>query len=242
MSVENINQSHVALWRDISNIFDDGQTPSSQRKNQPSPKQAKPQDIPSRKAPEAKDNAVVKEGLDNVKDRPVLFSIERLMALLFDLALTQREALRDERMTDANIAQQMGEAQAEDLRDEGAMEVSGAVFSATAQISGAAVVIGGGIGTIKNNNVMSVSNKMMAFQSASQAFGSVGTMSKGGFDYQEKQDEAQKALDDASASQAKSLEESDNDDQKEEQQIIQALVELQDKLIESRHEAVRATA
>ena len=198
--------------------------------------------LPSRAAPKASQSAEVKDGIDSLSNSRIQFSIETLIQLLFELALKQREARRESRMADATAAEEMGMAAAEDLKDEGAMEVTGATLLAGAQVAGAATVVGGGVRTAKTDNVLEVSNKMMSYQATSQSFGAVGQLSKGGTDYEAKQDEAQKALHDASATQAKSIEDSDNEDQKDEAQLIQSIVQLKQQQEESRHEAVRATA
>lgn len=206
------------------------------------PRAGKISSLPQRAAPKTGDSTQVKEGMDRLSQTKVIFSIEVLLALLFDLANNQRRAQRESRMADASIAQDMGKAAAEDIRNEAIMGMTGSVLGATAQIGGAAAVIGGGIKTARSGNVMEVSNKMMTYQASSQTFSSMGQVTKGGFDYQGKQDEAQKALHDASATQAKSIEDSDSEDAKDEAQLVQAIIQLQQQQEESRHEAVRATA
>lgn len=208
----------------------------------PNPQMAHIAALPERAAPQTNQSAQVKEGVETLTGTKLKFSIEVLIALLFELALKERQARRESSMADATAAEQMGMAAAKEVKSQAVMEITGAVFSATAQVTGAATVVGGGIRTVKSGNFMEVSNKMMTYQATSQAFGSGGQLTKGGFDYQAKQDEAQKAMDDASATQAKSIEESDNQDQKDEAQLVQSIIQLQQQQEESRHEAMRATA
>jgi hypothetical protein len=172
----------------------------------------------------------------------MLFSVDVLIALLFEIALEARNTRRESAMADATIAEDMGMAAAKDLHDQAVMSVSGDTLSAVSQVAGASAVIGGGVRTAKSGNVMEVSNKMMSYQATGQSFGAVGTLSKGGFDYQSKQDEAQKALDDASATQARAIQDSDREDQKSETQLVQSIIQLRQQQEESRHEAARATA
>ena len=201
-----------------------------------------PSVLPSRAAPNAADGPLLAQGLDNISSTDLLFSIETLVRLMFKLALEQRNVRRISRMQDANAAESMGQAAAADLRDEAAMSVSGATVMASMQVVGSATVIGGGISTAKNTDTMAVTNKMMQFQAASQTFGATGQMAQGGFNYEVHQDEANKALHDASATRIKSLEEIESDDAKGETQLIQSIIQMQQKQEESRHEAVRATA
>lgn len=208
----------------------------------PNPMLAKASPLPQRAAPKTSDSGQVKKGIEELNDTKLLFSIQVLIALLFELVLKQRISQRESRMADATNAEQMQMAAADDLRDEAVMSVAGAAVSAGAQVAGAATVVGGGIRTAKTSNVMEVSNKMMTFQASSQALSASGQVAQGGFQYAEKQDEATKTLHDATASQEKSIEDSDNEDQKDETQLVQSIIQLQQKQEESRHEAVRATA
>lgn len=213
------------------------------RKNlTPNPMVSKPAPLPQRAAPKTSESAQVKEGIEKLSDTRLLFSMQLLISLLFEIILKLKVEQRQSAMADATISEKMGMAAADDLRDEAAMSISGSVASAGMQVAGAATVIGGGIRTSKASNVMEVSNKMMTYQAASQSFGAAGQVSQGGFQYGEKQDEANKALHDATASQGKSIEESDKADEKDEDQLVQSIIQLQQKQEESRHEAARATA
>ncbi len=203
---------------------------------------AKESALPQRATPKANAGAEVKKGVETLSNTTLFFSVETLIELLFDLALKQREARRESRMADATAAEEMGMAAAQDIKDEGSMEITGAVLASTAQVAGASTVIGGGVRTGRTENVMEVSNKMMTYQATSQTFGAAGQVAQGGSQYTEKQDEAQKALHDASATQAKSIEDSDSEDKKDEAELIQAIIQLQQQREESRHEAMRATA
>ena len=198
--------------------------------------------IPSRRAPKAADADRLQEGLGNLNKTKMQFSIRLLKSLMFDLANEQKIIMRKSRQSDVEVAVDMYEAGADDMRDEAVMGLAGATTMATMQVAGAATVIGGGISQAKVGDTMMVSNKMMGFQAGSQVFGSVGSMTQGAFNYEAKMDEAQKASHDAAATKAKSLEESDNEDAKDEQQLVQSLIQLNEKLEESRHEAKRATA
>ena len=242
MSVQNVKNTPVNWHNIVANVQGGLKTMKNKKTAAPHAPSSSPPAIPARKAPKASDSEQVKAGLENVNRTKLLFSIELLVSLLFKLAMDQSSARRASRMQDATTAEEMGEAAASDLRDEAVMAVTGAVVSSTAQIAGAGTMIGGGIRTAKMDNVMEVSNKMMTYQAVDQTFGAMGKTSQGGFDYQSKEDEAQKALDDSAASQAKSLEESDADDEKDEMQVVQSIIQLEQQMEETRHEAMRATA
>ncbi len=238
------NQTAVKNWDIAVNSVQEGsQTVVSPTSSAATPfaPSAAPPEIPSRRAPDAADAQKFEEGLDNLNNTVLLFSIEALGRLLKLISLKQHQIESEARMAETEISQDMSGAAADDLREEGVMSLAGSTVMSLMQITGAAAMIGGGISQAKVSNTMAVSNRMMTFQAASQAISATGSMIQGGLNLEVKKEEAEKVLHEADAAVAKSLEESDNEASKEELQLVQAIIQFLEKLEESRHEAVKAT-
>ncbi len=247
MTTTNINNQQIPIKNlqvALASVQQSSKSAEASGGNVSSPQAPKsePSKLPSRQAPNASDVASLQDGLDNINITNLLFSVEVLVRLLFEIALKQRDVNRISNMQDITVAQSMGDAAAEDLREEATMSLAGSVVMASMQVAGAATVIGGSIRTAKINDTMTVTNKMMTYQAASQAFGATGTLGQGGFTAAAKTDEANKAMHDAMGTKAKSLGEIESDDAKDESQLLQSIIQMMEKLEETRHQAVNTTA
>ena len=165
------------------------------------------------------------------------FRIDLIMILLVQVFQQVMSSMREGAAEDGLMSLKAGLAAADQKDAEAGFALGGALAGATSSLVGAAILSGGVGATMKIENPIAVSNRLMGYQAGEQISKAMGDMTSGGMGYQTKEEEAEEVRYEAHQQELKAISESDTQALSEARQVAETVLQEAEKMEETHSQA-----